>query len=89
MFSVCVLFIFTCLFLAVNHDPEFRPKITTMFEVLNNCFESIEKPLPKHTIKLPDFESFKYMTLAEAEKQNKITNCIVHISFEAYAIMSS
>ncbi|CAB4387774.1 unnamed protein product [Rhizophagus irregularis] len=24
---------------AVHHDPDFRPKITKMFEVLNNCFK--------------------------------------------------
>ncbi|POG80837.1 kinase-like domain-containing protein, partial [Rhizophagus irregularis DAOM 181602=DAOM 197198] len=54
---------------AVNHDPEFRPKITTMFEILSNCFKSFENSsnmplqdkknvLPKHVPKLPDFESF-------------------------------
>ncbi|UZO15572.1 uncharacterized protein OCT59_006990 [Rhizophagus irregularis] len=67
---------------AVNHDPEFRPKITTMFEILSNCFKSFENSshmplqdkknvLPKHVPKLPDFESFNYMTLAEAAKQHK------------------
>ncbi|GBC37416.2 kinase-like domain-containing protein [Rhizophagus irregularis DAOM 181602=DAOM 197198] len=24
---------------AVHHDPDFRPKITKMFEVLNNCYK--------------------------------------------------
>ncbi|CAB4414886.1 unnamed protein product [Rhizophagus irregularis] len=67
---------------AVNHDPEFRPKITTMFEILSNCFKSFENSshiplqdkknvLPKHVPKLPDFGSFNYMTLAEAAKQHK------------------
>ncbi|RGB40070.1 kinase-like domain-containing protein [Rhizophagus diaphanus] len=67
---------------AVNHDPEFRPKITTMFEILSNCFKSFENSshmplqdkknvLPKHVPKLPDFESFNYMTLSEAAKQHK------------------
>ncbi|CAB4488077.1 unnamed protein product [Rhizophagus irregularis] len=67
---------------AVNHDPEFRPKITTMFEILSNCFKSFENSsnmplqdkknvLPKHVPKLLDFESFNYMTLAEAAKQHK------------------
>src|SRR4051812_12073799 len=75
-------FFFSYLFLAVNHDPEFRPKITTMFEILSNCFEFFEDPshtplqdkkyvLPKHVPKLPDFESFNYMTLAEAAKQHR------------------
>ncbi|GBC04293.1 hypothetical protein RclHR1_00560020 [Rhizophagus clarus] len=67
---------------AVNHDPEFRPKISTMFEVLNKCLETFENPshtplqdrkhvLTKNVPKLPDFESFNYMTLAEAAKQHK------------------
>ncbi|PKB96424.1 HCP-like protein [Rhizophagus irregularis] len=70
---------------AINHDPEFRPKLTTMLEILNNCFESFETPshtplqdkknvLPKHVPKLPDFESFNYMTLAEAAKQHKMVD---------------
>ncbi|RIA93450.1 hypothetical protein C1645_762521 [Glomus cerebriforme] len=90
---------------AVNHDPEFRPKVTDMFEVLSKCFEELERPkptpsqssdssksqnqpsttsrrtssfdqnectIPQSDEKLPDFESFKYMTLAEAQKQHKM-----------------
>ncbi|RIA91629.1 hypothetical protein C1645_110499 [Glomus cerebriforme] len=81
---------------AVNHDPEFRPKISKMFEVLSNCFERSSSSYnslhnqnitsPKHASKirqneyniplsdetLPNFESFKYMTLAEAQKQHRI-----------------
>ncbi|GBC04288.1 hypothetical protein RclHR1_00560015 [Rhizophagus clarus] len=67
---------------AVNHDPEFRPKISTMFEILSKCLETFENPshtplqdrkhvLTKNVPKLPDFESFNYMTLAEAAKQHK------------------
>ncbi|RIA91622.1 kinase-like domain-containing protein [Glomus cerebriforme] len=84
---------------AVNHDPEFRPKITKMFEVLSNCFKRSlssnynnlhsqnstspkyaskihqnEYNIPLSDEKLPDFESFKYMTLAEAQKQHKMFN---------------
>ncbi|GBB83350.1 hypothetical protein RclHR1_10080003 [Rhizophagus clarus] len=67
---------------AVNHDPEFRPKISTMFEILNKCLEAFKTHshtplqdrkhvLTKNVPKLPDFESFNYMTLAEAAKQHK------------------
>ncbi|CAB4433379.1 unnamed protein product [Rhizophagus irregularis] len=91
---------------AVNHDPEFRPKITDTFEVLSRCFEEYERPsksssnskssqfqnitlsspdpIPslesiinqdEYAIKtLSDYESFKYMTLAEAAKQHKMVN---------------
>ncbi|CAB4412571.1 unnamed protein product [Rhizophagus irregularis] len=34
---------------AVNHDPESRPNVTTMFEVLCDCFESFERPPHTHT----------------------------------------
>ncbi|CAB4387762.1 unnamed protein product [Rhizophagus irregularis] len=92
---------------AVQHDPDFRPKITKMFEVLRNCVKdyskrhslsqdssnssslrlsrkpSTPKPIPKRAysidqdqyalpIDLPDFESFKYMTLTDAAKQHKL-----------------
>ncbi|RIA83969.1 kinase-like domain-containing protein [Glomus cerebriforme] len=83
---------------AINHDPEFRPNITKMFEVLSNCFErpksasnsnsshnqnstspkcmlSInqnEYVISSNDEELPDFKSFKYMTLAEAQKQHKM-----------------
>ncbi|CAB4441367.1 unnamed protein product [Rhizophagus irregularis] len=85
---------------AVHHDPDFRPKITKMFEVLNNCFKkysqepssfcnltldrkpSTPKFIPKRAFSIDqdayalpinlDFESFKYMTLADAAKQHKM-----------------
>ncbi|RGB40251.1 kinase-like domain-containing protein [Rhizophagus diaphanus] len=91
---------------AVHHDPEFRPKISKIFEVLRSCFKDYcvsyshsqdsssssssnisNKPsTPKSTQKraysicqdayellnLPDFESFRYMTLADAMKQHKL-----------------
>ncbi|CAB4387784.1 unnamed protein product [Rhizophagus irregularis] len=82
---------------AVHHDPDFRPKITKIFEVLNNCFKeysqvtssssgpnlrgnsrnnSMQKSRPNRAenidaYALPDLESFKYMTLSDAEKQHK------------------
>ncbi|PKC76252.1 hypothetical protein RhiirA1_513262 [Rhizophagus irregularis] len=86
-------------FEAVHHDPDFRPKITKMFEVLRNCVKRYSlsqdpsssnssspttlKFPPKRAfridqdayalpINLPDFESFKYMTLADAAKQHKM-----------------
>jgi hypothetical protein len=91
-------------FLAVHRDPDFRPKITKMFEVLNNCLEDYlkghsqdspsfsssalsrkSKPTPKQTYSIdqdvhappsniPDFVSFKYMTLTDAAKQHKMIN---------------
>ncbi|GES75769.1 kinase-like domain-containing protein [Rhizophagus clarus] len=111
---------------AVHHDPDFRPKITKMFEVLNNCFKklsqdasgsinsnpsrkgSMKKPPPKRAysidqdtyaipINLPDFESFKYMTLTEAAKQHKMIDKngkpagdvkTAYKCFEAYANLS-
>jgi TPR repeat protein len=86
------------LYLAVNQDPEFRPKVTTMLEILSNCFESFENPshtplqdkkyVPKHVPKLPDFESFNYMTLAEAAKQHLKSSGdkkAAYKCFEAYA----
>ncbi|CAB5366937.1 unnamed protein product [Rhizophagus irregularis] len=85
---------------AVHHDPDFRPKISKMFEVLNNCFKkysqepssfcnltldrkpSTPKFIPKRAFSIDqdayalpinlDFESFKYMTLADAAKQHKL-----------------
>ncbi|GBB83353.1 hypothetical protein RclHR1_10080006, partial [Rhizophagus clarus] len=50
---------------AINHDPEFRQKISTMFEILSKCLETFENPshtslqdrkhvLTKHVPKLPD-----------------------------------
>ncbi|CAB4388336.1 unnamed protein product [Rhizophagus irregularis] len=84
-------------FEAVHQDPDFRPKITKMFEVLKNCVRlsqdtssSNSSSLSKNSstlkfpskrasniyqappINLPDFESFKYMTLADAAKQHKM-----------------
>ncbi|UZO01376.1 uncharacterized protein OCT59_012477 [Rhizophagus irregularis] len=105
---------------AVHHDPDFRPKITKIFEVLNNCFKeysqvtssssgpnlrgnsrnnSMQKSRPKRAdnidaYALPDLESFKYMTLADAEKQHKLYNnhdklvgdvITAYKCFEAYA----
>ncbi|RGB38185.1 kinase-like domain-containing protein [Rhizophagus diaphanus] len=114
---------------AVQHDPDFRPKITKMFEVLRNCVRdyskrhslsqdssnssslrlnrkpSTPKPIPKRAysidqdqyalpIDLPDFESFKYMTLTDAAKQHKLYDKhgklvgnvkIAYKCFEAYA----
>ncbi|CAB4446654.1 unnamed protein product [Rhizophagus irregularis] len=112
---------------AVHHDPEFRPKISNMFEVLRSCFKDYcvshshsqdspsssssnisRKPFtPKSTQKrafsidqdayeflnLPDFESFEYMTLADAVKQHKIFKSgkpsgdvrTAYRCFEAYA----
>ncbi|CAB4387765.1 unnamed protein product [Rhizophagus irregularis] len=83
---------------AVDQDPDFRPKVTKMFEVLNNCFKeysqvtssssnlnlsgnsrnnTTQKSRPKRAdsidaLALPDFESFKYMTLTDAAKQHKL-----------------
>ncbi|PKY39532.1 kinase-like protein [Rhizophagus irregularis] len=83
---------------AVHHDPDFRPKITKMFEVLNNCFKkysqvtsnssgpnlsgnsrnnSMQKSRPKRADNidacvLPDLESFGYMTLTDATKQERM-----------------
>ncbi|UZO15513.1 uncharacterized protein OCT59_006933 [Rhizophagus irregularis] len=87
-------------FEAVHQDPDFKPKITKMFEVLKNCVRryslsqdtssSNSSSLRKNSstlkfpskrasniyqappINLPDFESFKYMTLADAAKQHKM-----------------
>ncbi|GBC09488.1 hypothetical protein RclHR1_08900002 [Rhizophagus clarus] len=80
---------------AVNHDPEFRPKITETFEVLRRCLEKFlpsktnilieesSEPIPSPEIinqdeyaitVLSDYESFKYMTLAEAAKQHKLVD---------------
>jgi TPR repeat protein len=67
-----------------------------MFETLSNCFESSSyTPLqdkkyasPKHVPKLPDFESFNYMTLAEAAKQHKKVDGdkkTAYKCFEAYS----
>ncbi|CAB5215428.1 unnamed protein product [Rhizophagus irregularis] len=118
---------------AVQHDPDFRPKITKMFEVLRNCVEdyserhsllrdspssssselnrkpSTPKPISKRAysidqeaytlpIDLPDFESFKYMTLADAAKQHRLYDKhgklvgnvkIAYKCFEAYANLSN
>ncbi|CAB4482496.1 unnamed protein product [Rhizophagus irregularis] len=105
---------------AVHHDPDFRPKITKMFEVLNNCFKKYSQvtssssgPNPSENSRnnsmrkfrpnraenidvyaLPDLESFKYMTLSDAEKQHKLYNkrdklvgdvITAYKCFEAYA----
>ncbi|POG80827.1 hypothetical protein GLOIN_2v1512908 [Rhizophagus irregularis DAOM 181602=DAOM 197198] len=48
---------------AVNHVPEFRPKFTTMLEILSNCLESIERS--------PHTPSFNYMTHDESAKKPK------------------
>ncbi|RGB40246.1 kinase-like domain-containing protein [Rhizophagus diaphanus] len=107
-------------FEAVHHDPDFRPKITKMFEVLRNCVKRYQdssnsnssslsrKPSTPNSIQkrafgidqdayellnLPDFESFKYMTLADATKQHKMFKNGKHSGdvktaykcFEAYA----
>jgi hypothetical protein len=37
-----LIFFFYFIFIAINHDPELRPKITEILEVLNNCFEESE-----------------------------------------------
>ncbi|PKY52266.1 kinase-like protein, partial [Rhizophagus irregularis] len=87
-------------FEAVCQDPDFRPKITKVFEILRRCvkkyslsqdsssFNSSSLSRKPSTLKfiskqafsidqtppinLPDFESFKYMTLADAVKQHKL-----------------
>ncbi|RGB26086.1 hypothetical protein C1646_770911 [Rhizophagus diaphanus] len=65
-------------FEAVHQDPDFRPKITKMFEVLRNCVKrskqafNIDQDAYALPINSPDFESFKYMTLADAAKQHKM-----------------
>ncbi|PKK63351.1 hypothetical protein RhiirC2_789029, partial [Rhizophagus irregularis] len=64
---------------AVHHDPDFRPKITKMFEVLNNCFKKYSQFRPKRAdnidaYALPDLESFKYMTLTDAAMQHRLYN---------------
>jgi len=114
------------LFLAVNPDPDFRPKLTVMVNDLGDCLKEFIKefssstlsdssnsyPLlnqnckfskPKRTYsidqddKLPDLESFNYMSLAEAEKQHRMCdkygNAVGEIKaaykcFEAYAALN-
>ena len=114
------------MFLAVNPDPDFRPKLTVMVNDLGDCLKEFIKefssstlsdsgnsyPLlnqncksskPKRTYsidqddKLPDLESFNYMSLAEAEKQHRMCdkygNAVGEIKaaykcFEAYAALN-
>ncbi|CAI2169385.1 2835_t:CDS:2 [Funneliformis geosporum] len=90
---------------AVNPDPDFRPKLSKMVNILGECNKEYVRlslsdvsssnfsqskpklPTPKRTFSidndyefaikdenLQDFESFNYMTLAEAEKQHKMVD---------------
>ncbi|CAB5386236.1 unnamed protein product [Rhizophagus irregularis] len=55
---------------AVDHNPESRPKLTTMFIVLSDCLESFDS----HTF------SSKYMThAAEAAKKHEMFGLIAEI----------
>jgi hypothetical protein len=62
--------LFPSFYLAVDHDPESRPKLTTMFIVLSNCFESFLSHTPSIT---------KYTTHAEAAKKHEMFDLITKI----------
>ncbi|CAB5388652.1 unnamed protein product [Rhizophagus irregularis] len=70
---------------AVNHDPEFRPKITDTFEVLSRCFEEYEKPHSKSSSN-PKSSQYQNITLSSSEP---IPNPESIINRDEYAIKTS
>ncbi|GBC03980.1 hypothetical protein RclHR1_05430010 [Rhizophagus clarus] len=75
---------------AVQHDPDFRPKITKMFDVLRSCYKNYDSPSfsipnlggnnftrelsPGRVDEINLLESFKYMTITDAARQHKMIN---------------